>query len=70
MPIYEFVCEDCGVEFEELLRSSNDIQNVTCPTCLGEHVAKKISVFASSAAGGKATSFWGGASSSCNTGSV
>ena len=70
MPIYEFVCEECGEEFEELLRSTIDLQNVTCPSCLGDQVVKKISAFATSAAGGKATSYWGGSSaSSCNSSS-
>lgn len=69
MPIYEFICHQCGVEFEELVRSANSIEGVLCPECHSEQVAKKISLFAAPSAGGKATSFWGGStSSSCNTG--
>jgi putative FmdB family regulatory protein len=71
MPIYEFICEECDFEFEELLRSAADIQTVTCPACLGEKVVKKISAFAAASPGGKATSFWGGSSApSCSSGSV
>ena len=69
MPIYEFICHDCGEEFEELVRSASTIEGVLCPECQSEQVTKKISIFASNASGGKATSYWGGSSSSsCSTG--
>lgn len=72
MPIYEFTCQHCGCEFEELVRSSTSTDGLLCPECHSEQVSKKISTFAAKIAGGKATSFWGGssASSSCNTGST
>lgn len=71
MPIYEFICEQCGCEFEELVRSSSNTTGLLCPECHSEQVTKKISTFAAKIAGGKATSFWGGSSSSnCNTGST
>lgn len=70
MPIYEFICEECGEEFEELVRNTAVIQDVVCPYCLGQQVIKKISAFAAPAAGGKATSYWGSSPSSCNTGSL
>ena len=72
MPIYEFICHDCGEEFEELVRSANSFEGVICPECQSEQVTKKISLFASNVGGGKATSFWGGSSSSssCSTGST
>ena len=72
MPIYEFICQECGLEFEELLRSASLITEVSCPACESPDVARKLSIFASPAAGGKATSYWGGSasSSSCNSGST
>ncbi len=70
MPIYEFICEECGEEFEELVRSAESHQDVLCPACFGQQVIKRISAFASPAAGGKATSYWGSSASSCNTGSL
>jgi putative FmdB family regulatory protein len=70
MPIYEFICEQCGNEFEELVRSTSS-SDLLCPECHSEQVIKKMSTFAAKIAGGKATSFWGGSSSSsCNTGST
>jgi putative FmdB family regulatory protein len=71
MPIYEFICEQCGNEFEELVRSTSTTTGLLCPECHSEQVTKKMSTFAAKIAGGKATSFWGGSTSSnCNTGST
>lgn len=68
MPIYEFVCNECGQDFEELVLSAKSTQGVICPNCQSELVTKKISLFAAPAAGGKATSFWGGSpANSCST---
>ena len=33
MPYYEFVCQDCGLKFEELFRSVSDVQTHPCPEC-------------------------------------
>jgi putative FmdB family regulatory protein len=41
MPIYEFICRDCGHEFEEI--SSYDAGSVTCPHCETNRVEKLMS---------------------------
>lgn len=69
MPIFEFVCADCGQPFEELVRSANAVDEVTCPNCHSEQVRKQISVFASRVAGNSSTSF-SPSLASCSTGSV
>ena len=71
MPIYEFDCQECAKPFEELLRSANYIDEVTCPSCGSGQVKKKMSMFASKGTG-DSSSFSLGASSasSCNTGST
>jgi len=71
MPIFEFVCEVCGNDFEELVFSSNTA-GVCCPACESQEVKKKLSTFATKGASGKSTSYWGGssASSSCSSGSL
>ncbi|UCH59738.1 MAG: zinc ribbon domain-containing protein [Anaerolineales bacterium] len=69
MPIFEFVCEECGQFFEELVRSSSAIGEVICPSCQGEQVKKQVSIFASklsSSSGHFNSSF----ASSCSTGST
>lgn len=42
MPIYEYRCPDCGHEFEQLQRMSDDPIKV-CPECSSEGVKKLIS---------------------------
>ncbi len=70
MPIYEFVCADCGESFEKLVLSSSKITEVTCPTCQSQNISKKISSFASRSPGSGSLSFGSSSGSSCSTGSV
>jgi putative FmdB family regulatory protein len=44
MPIFEYGCKSCGRQFELLVRSDT---RVACPSCGGEEVAKKFSLFSS-----------------------
>lgn len=44
MPIYEFICNDCGHQFEELLlSSSSSLDEIKCDECGSDSVAKLIS---------------------------
>jgi putative FmdB family regulatory protein len=47
MPLYEFQCLDCGVEFESLLIRSSEIPDVKCPACNSKKLEEKVSCFAS-----------------------
>lgn len=69
MPLFEFVCDHCGQNFEELVRSSTQTEGITCPICKSQEVKKKVSTFASKVSGASSFSF-GRASSaaSCSTG--
>ena len=69
MPIFEFSCENCGWEFEELLRSI-DTSEVSCPACDSRQVYKKLSSFTSKIAGDSSFSPSFSSSPSCNTGST
>ncbi|MDL1970732.1 MAG: zinc ribbon domain-containing protein [Candidatus Desulfofervidaceae bacterium] len=40
MPIYEYVCDDCGHRFECLVRSNDKI---TCPKCQGTNLTRLLS---------------------------
>ena len=68
MPLFEFVCTTCEKDFEELVRSSSAIDEVTCPVCGSTQVKKKISKFASKVIGSSSFSFNSSSSASCNTG--
>jgi len=70
MPIFEFECSDCDREFEELLFNTGAVSEVICPECGSSRVNKKISMFASKAAGGSSFSLGSSAAASCNTGST
>ena len=63
MPIYEYHCSDCGVDFEKFLRSMFSQETITCPECEGTHVVKALSLIGFSgskpAAGGSAAAACG-----------
>ena len=52
MPMYEFTCNDCGHEFEELVASASTYE-VECPKCGSKNAEKKMSAFASGSTGAK-----------------
>lgn len=52
MPLYDFVCEECGHEFEHFKRLSERTDPVECPEC-GELGKRVLSGFA---VGGSSTS--------------
>lgn len=45
MPIYEYACQDCGQQFEMLVRSDTV---PACPKCQSNRLDKQLSVFATS----------------------
>lgn len=52
MPIYEYACQQCGSEFEALVRSSTVAE---CPSCHSTDLEKLLSVIAKPAASAAAT---------------
>jgi putative FmdB family regulatory protein len=43
MPIFEYVCDDCGTKFERLVRNGD---SVACPKCNQSHLTTALSTFA------------------------
>ena len=41
MPIYDFICDDCQSEFEDIMVQS---ELPICPSCGGVNVTKKVSI--------------------------
>ncbi|NIA20779.1 MAG: zinc ribbon domain-containing protein [Anaerolineaceae bacterium] len=62
MPIYEFQCDDCGTDFEELYRSINECRGPHCSKCGSKNVHKKFSTFATGGSSGD-----GGDGGGCGT---
>ena len=58
MPLYEYLCRDCGRAFERYVRAWGD--PAACPDCAGVSVEKKVSSFAFAVPGGAAPSSTGG----------
>lgn len=46
MPMYEYGCQACDTRFDMLRRMGQDDTDVSCPRCKSEHVARRLSVFA------------------------
>ena len=69
MPIYEYKCEKCGREFEQLVLGSDKPE---CPTCGDAKVCRQMSCcgFVSKGSGGQTVSSSAGSScGSCSAGS-
>lgn len=45
MPLYEYVCSECGTFFEHWARSASAKEEVVCPQCRSHAVDKKFSTF-------------------------
>jgi len=45
MPIYEYQCEECGEEFEKLIRSVSSPPEIECPKCGSDKIRKILSAF-------------------------
>ena len=68
MPIYEFKCNKCGNNFEQLIFSSTEEETLACPLCGERDTCRLMSLFSSgSSSPGKG--FGGGLSSSCSSSS-
>ncbi len=64
MPIFGFVCDDCGEQFEELIFRISTIDDVACPSCGGEQVQRQLSRVAATATSGSSLPSFSGASCS------
>lgn len=50
MPIFEYLCEDCGSKFEKLVRNGG-ASELACPSCGQKHLEQQLSTFAAHANG-------------------
>jgi putative FmdB family regulatory protein len=45
VPIYEFHCQQCDGDFEQLVRTTSGRPAVKCPECASRKVSRKLSLF-------------------------
>lgn len=64
MPLYEYLCRDCGRPFEKMVRMAEKEQAPTCPSCGSPDTRKQISSFATRAVSSGGVS---SAASSCGS---
>jgi putative FmdB family regulatory protein len=48
VPIFEYICKDCGTEFDDLVSIDNRDNPQQCPSCGSMNSERKISVFCAS----------------------
>lgn len=53
MPIYEYVCDDCGERYERIVMSKKQV--ITCPKCASAKHTIQLSVFAAPSIGSKSS---------------
>jgi putative FmdB family regulatory protein len=51
MPIYEYKCDECGNNYEQIRRMSDADSNLECPKCRSERVRRQLSSFATASGG-------------------
>lgn len=57
MPLYDYVCYECGDSFEKLRRMSDDDRDVRCPECGSGRVERILSIFAMGGCGSGSSRF-------------
>jgi putative FmdB family regulatory protein len=45
MPLYEYICEDCGKHFDALRPIKDADKSIPCQSCQGKKTKRLISVF-------------------------
>lgn len=68
MPLYEYVCKDCGHHFDALRSMKDADQPIACRSCRGEHTNRALSVFFATSEG-RAVAGGGGGCAGCGGGS-
>jgi putative FmdB family regulatory protein len=53
VPIYEYVCDDCGERYERIVMSKK--QAIACPKCASAKHTLQLSVFAAPSNGSKSS---------------
>ena len=69
MPLYEYVCKDCGHHFDALRSMKDSDKPIACKSCHSEHTNRALSVFFASSEGRSVSGAGGGGCAGCGGGS-
>lgn len=69
MPIYEYVCTDCGTRFDALRPIREADSPIPCKQCAGLHTTRKLSVFFAQSGGRTVAGGNGDGCAGCSGGS-
>jgi putative FmdB family regulatory protein len=69
MPVYEYVCLDCGTRFDALRPMRAADSPLACGQCESEHTSRTLSVFYAQSGGRTVAGTNGGGCGSCSGGS-
>ncbi len=64
MPIFEYICKDCGKKFETIVYGSAKPE---CPSCHGKKLEQQLSVFAVAAGESKSAPSFDAGPSPCSS---
>jgi putative FmdB family regulatory protein len=69
MPLYEYVCLDCGFRFDTLRPMKNADAPIACSQCESQHTSRLLSLFYAQSSGREVTGSNSGACASCSSNS-
>ncbi len=69
MPLYEYLCQDCGKHFDALRSMKDADKPIKCKQCSSEHTTRQLSVFFSQSEGRAVAGTSGGGCAGCAGGS-
>jgi putative FmdB family regulatory protein len=56
MPIYEYICQDCGKRYDKFVRASTSKIALKCPKCGSDQGKKAFSAFSTPGSSGLSSS--------------
>ena len=67
MPLYEYVCLDCGYRFDALRKMNNADAPIACTSCESQHTSRLLSLFFAQSSGREITGSTSGACTTCSS---
>ncbi len=69
MPLYEYLCQECGTRFDTLRSMKDSDKPIGCTHCQSEQTIRQLSVFFAQSGGKALAGTQGGGCAGCSGGS-